>query len=531
MSDLLIRIHAETLALNLQLVRDTFHSLPGLTEAVKKITADIEAIRGNAQQITSTMGSLKAKVRERQLPPSKELRELGSSAEEAADGIGDQCDAVLKDLQAIEKGSLLAQMQESGLNISEWLRLPLDNLTTAVNSVRDGIGVAAKRAETWHQFAQVKRKANDDLFNESIELLDGIALRDRQLGSNICELAEALIKSIYRTDTRTAHTIPGGVATMMMRSERIVRLPFPGWNIWALPLVAQEFWQGVLKREHNALTSIQEATAPIRKVLGPETTDRCLGDVFATYSLGPAYAYAAITLLFDPIRLEDEARVAAILATLAMMDPAEDKDLSKPVTSGRSYLNEARRLRAEWAEARDAAFAALALDSFSVTAHQQVLRDLNPSPGSAEGQAYRQKIDELQMAWKAAAGHASAPANRIDKARLVPLVSTMFQALATREFPSLSMGPWMQLEPLRDVLARTGSAKVDEAASAGAELAAVDVAGCDIRHVLNAAWTVRVEGSLSFGDAFTRAALALAMQIRNVPETENRKRDSPGAPQ
>ena len=62
--------------------------------------------------------------------------------------------------------------------------------------------------------------------------------------------------------------------------------------------------------------------------------------------MGPAYAYAAITLLFNPTRPEDDERLLATVKMLRCMDPTSPQGLSE------SYHTVADRLLSEWKAAK-----------------------------------------------------------------------------------------------------------------------------------------------------------------------------------
>jgi hypothetical protein len=72
----------------------------------------------------------------------------------------------------------------------------------------------------------------------------------------------------------------------------------------------------------------------------------CLADAFATYTMGPAYAYAAITLTMDPARPEDEIRVRAILSMLRNEMSGKKEGMSE------TYAMVADELRSAWEAAK-----------------------------------------------------------------------------------------------------------------------------------------------------------------------------------
>ena len=78
-----------------------------------------------------------------------------------------------------------------------------------------------------------------------------------------------------------------------------MRLWVPHWSIWALPFTAHEFWH--VAASLGIWDKLREHLDPEEHCSDP-ALDTCLADAFATYTIGPAYAYAAVTLLLNPPR-------------------------------------------------------------------------------------------------------------------------------------------------------------------------------------------------------------------------------------
>jgi hypothetical protein len=129
---------------------------------------------------------------------------------------------------------------------------------------------------------------------------------------------------------------------------RIVRLGFPEWTIWALPLAVHEFGLVAVTIE-----KIEEFVA--QQVSHEDDRHRlqvCLADAFATHMMGPAYACAVILLRLDPCTAFEpgdhrltEMRARVVLAMLKDIDGQ-----GEPTEEG-AYGAIHDRLETEWNDA------------------------------------------------------------------------------------------------------------------------------------------------------------------------------------
>jgi hypothetical protein len=494
MPDLLLRIRAESLRLNLAKAHSSLQKLPNLSDDLKKVREKLDAIRENVGMVANTLAELREPINDNIPSYLDRTRTAHNTAEDIGSGLRE----ARKQVQEIEDKSFLVQIRTMAEDIFNSLDPRAKNLIDSVNGIEGTIRRGGSESEAWGLLAAAGADASEQVFEESIELLGGIALRDARLDANICELADALIASIYRAARQSAHAIPGGISSMNMTLERIIRIPFPQWTVWALPFAAHEFFHVALKREMRNLSEIARVSTDADRLLGAGGTDLCLADVFATYTMGPAYAYAAITVLLDPTRAEDEARVHAILGTLAGLSPgnsAGPDDLS--------YPSVVHLLRSEWEAARGHAFAALARDDSRVQTHFAALHDLNPCPLEPAGAAYRAKLDELQSAWKTAATCSAATRTAAQTDYIDSLVASTTKVLADRGIPSFAFAEW---RPLREWVQPLQDGTVGR----------IDIANCDLRHAINAAWLARVNQKRPAGKDLTGAAMDLGRRIREA---------------
>jgi hypothetical protein len=333
---LLLRIRAETLRLNLKRAHSSFRDLPSLSGQFAEIEQCLSTMHERALDLSAKVGELRQQALGRVVPAVKAV----SDAQTCLDNIVDDLGAAKAKLTELGSKSFLIQIRAEGQSTWESLNKRAGGLQAAVEAIEKDLSAP----DAWKALSKAEAEANDLVFHESIELLGGIALRDAHLDADICDLAEALIRSI-RASGNYPSVIPGGISTMMMKIQRFIRLRFPEWTIWGLPFVAHELWRVSAREQFDDLLA-RSLGADGSTLIKDPTMQQCLGDAFATYIMGPAYALAAITLLFDPTHSEDDLRVLATVSMLRRMDDA------KPDAFSESYRTVADDLEAAWRAAK-----------------------------------------------------------------------------------------------------------------------------------------------------------------------------------
>lgn len=240
----------------------------------------------------------------------------------------------------------------------------IDALTTIKGAVSAGTSGPAE----WRQYIEL-RQASQDLCRDSLELIGGLALRDKLLDQEICQLTDELILSCSEnmiTISSTSLTIPAHLELPPRMLRRVVRMRFSEWTIWTLPLAAYEF--GLIAIEEvpelqSFCTKQAEEAAQTGQAAAdgtPADGDRLqqvlrhikilMADAFATYTLGPAYACPALLLEFSPIPggpgLEagpsGAQRAAMVLSILERMGQSENPD------DGNAFAFVLKELRKWW---------------------------------------------------------------------------------------------------------------------------------------------------------------------------------------
>jgi hypothetical protein len=156
--------------------------------------------------------------------------------------------------------------------------------------------------EVWTRYGKLLQQG-EPLFNEYVDLWGGLALRDMNFDEGICQMADEIIDKCNMVgSSRIRHSlaIPARAEATRMTLARVIRLGFPEWTLWAVPLAAHEFGHviaGKLAETADRRPYVDQAT---RDRYGQRYLDDLFADVFATYVLGPAYACALILMRLDP---------------------------------------------------------------------------------------------------------------------------------------------------------------------------------------------------------------------------------------
>ena len=178
------------------------------------------------------------------------------------------------------------------------------------------------------------------IFSEYVDLVRGVALRSSGLDQDLCRIADGLVRSI--SPNWRSITVPSRLERMAPSLAGIIRLGFPEWTVWSVPLAVHEYghvFTEVVPELHQLLDG-QDAAEQVR-------IETLMADAFAALTVGPAYGCAAVLTRLDPgapQRGDADAdhvahRASMIIAALAAGNPTDEAD---------AMID---RLRTEWISA------------------------------------------------------------------------------------------------------------------------------------------------------------------------------------
>jgi hypothetical protein len=182
----------------------------------------------------------------------------------------------------------------------------------------------------WSDFLDIQEESRE-LFSSCLEFIGGVAFREmRGSQDDVFRIADALNFALARQVLGESYyylTVPALEEALRESQVRTIRLRFPEWTLWNLPLVAFEFGhvairgmdesylRDLLKQQADKLfdddtdlqASLESAdelyVAPLTRSARRSCTKHIrvlMADAIATYTMGPAYACAAIQLHFGP---------------------------------------------------------------------------------------------------------------------------------------------------------------------------------------------------------------------------------------
>lgn len=268
------------------------------------------------------------------------------------------------------------------------LRNKLVNLTGAPDEAR----------RLWADFDSLVEDHIQPLFTEYVDLVSGLAIRDIALDDQVCAMTDWLLQGM-RLDGSVA--VPASRATLGRFLLSVIKLGFPEWTIWGIPLVGHEV--GLQVANNSRLQGLLEGET--RYELTSRLRENLLADIFAAYTLGPCYAYAVMQLRLQPYR-------------------ARQRDEDEPSDTDRAEV---------------------VLD---------VLERLNAPPVSGrpgKDPRYQAAVDQLKTFWTKEIG-GPVPAGSPRSANLRAFVEKALETLADPEFRAFTTTRWMRAIRLLDLL-------------------------------------------------------------------------------
>ena len=259
--------------------------------------------------------------------------------------------AVMFDEEEVARTDLVATAIHESLKnaASEMFGDDLANLKALRGKIeaadRKGAANAEEMRAAWTQYSGEHYNSSERLFQEYVDLVSGVALRDTGFDRGIARLAEELLEPGRKIGTFTSNalTIPAREEALAVTAARIVRLGFPEWTIWTLPLTAYEL-------ACDYADSDKRVAKIINKLGGdPGELFVLVADAFATYFLGPAYACAAILMRLNPAEAFSGNRLVAKRAAIIFSALAQMDQMAGGVEN--HYAEITGRLAVEWEDA------------------------------------------------------------------------------------------------------------------------------------------------------------------------------------
>lgn len=248
-------------------------------------------------------------------------------------------------------------------NVLKAIRIKLEEIKPLNDAAAEQV-----LSQAWTDYGSALKRSQT-VFREFLEFIGGLILRDKEFDSEICDVADELIKSCSQLAlTNASIAVPAARDALTRTVGLMVRVRFPDWTVWTLPSTAYEYGHLVLNElnkfkdsiaievdkwlkqdpEFKALAADKQAPEESKQLLRERAeiyVKEFLADIFATYMMGPAYACSAILLRFDPAgssvndseRPDDIRRGFVVLEVLNGMNTDSP---AKPYTLTIKYLED-----------------------------------------------------------------------------------------------------------------------------------------------------------------------------------------------
>lgn len=230
-------------------------------------------------------------------------------------------DALLEQLAWAESSLTNAKLEKHVQDAAKiGFAMLFDNRRKELTQLRNSIQKISSYGGTWAKLQSTSTSCKE-LFEECLGFLGGAMLRDAHKQNDICEIADALLRELGRKSIEWSRVTLLAEAHFFTETTGLIRLPFPDYGIWNLPIAAHEFGHfvgprisdGRRKRPFQACLDGIEKNYSLEELSNEQRAEKqaqmerevshlreIFSDLFAVYSLGPAYACSCIVLLFDP---------------------------------------------------------------------------------------------------------------------------------------------------------------------------------------------------------------------------------------
>ena len=317
-------------------------------------------------------------------------------------------------------------------------------VTAQIDTLRAKLKIPGGQRDRWKEFDTMVEVLVRPLFTEYVDFVSGLAIRDNALDDRICPMTDELLEELYEGHLGASLVVPASQAALGQVLQSVIKLGFPEWTIWGIPLVGHEVGLKVPLTDVRLAGLLGESK---EYGMRPGLCANLLADIFATYTLGPCYAHAVIRLRLQPFRESP-------------LDPDQPRDADRAMVI-LGVLGQLKGL-----------------------GHGTGPAGLGPSggatgPGSGgdlgDDAQYRGAVDRLRMFWQSEAG---VPAGAQGPAGLEKFLGHAVETLAP-DFRAFSSRQWTNSMSLMDQFNENEKPEV--------------VGSQPILDLLTAAWQLRVK--------------------------------------
>ena len=202
-----------------------------------------------------------------------------------------QAQSCLREMGKVLRAMTLTDLHRWRNALSENLEV-CDTVLNRIEALRKELADGKAPREVWNELRELHHHSCRALFADYVDLLSGMVLRDTHLDDEVCAITDDFLADLASPRL----VLPGRRSELPTVFKDLVKIGFPEWTIWDVPLAAHHTgtWKAVLTLP----------TQPKLRELLPDRSDevrQCLfADIYATRVAGPAYACAMLLLHLDP---------------------------------------------------------------------------------------------------------------------------------------------------------------------------------------------------------------------------------------
>jgi len=551
MSNLVLKIRLESLITNLEQVRRLAGSVTTREQETRDLRTLLDEAARSIEKLTTYVQVAQAfGAGQGDESPTKFIETLNVVFDTIGDlkaemeGAKKLVDSVTH--RHVSLGEKLGDRLETELQQKTgWLKVLKDMRSKLDSALQDNGQKLLENA--WEEAGGEK---NQLIFSDYVDFLSGLALRDKGWDNSICQIADELIRScgnLLQAKMWEALTIPSSHGAVTL--ARIIRMGFPEWTIWGLPLAAHELGLVAVTVDDKLGLYIDDQAdddPQLRRQM-----QVCLADAFATCTMGPAYACAAVLLRFNP-RFAHEGRYDALDdEMLTQTFSAVLKTTLDQSSAGTSFdENIITTLNLSWKSALKETLSVRRVRALSDAQRAYIiLRVLDKmfAKCGAGASFDQQIIEQLRIEWETALQQAKPTGQLESQARLDTWVDYLFEYLSANPLGAIYCGiPW---NATKDTLLNIVNSDPATEWTCSKEKYEHEVKPdnknvkylelnntIELRDVINAAWAYRIErlGKADYtaeeSDTINAAALKLWKCIKDKRNAEAENTPAVGRP-
>lgn len=306
----LLEIRLDALKLDVGKVREVVQDARKRTSSIRDIKRRLEYESADGgREALRQIRSLARRV-DNVLEDSPQLREeldtcdrgladaLSSELPEYLARLKELLDSVQRDIGELDHDMVdLPDVQTGPMESS--LEARCDDVCEQIGQLQVAASISAAGRGTfrdlWDQYDRMLKEDARPLFAEYVDFAGGLAVRDNALDNRVCQMTDVLLKDLSHV-TMYPLSVPARQAALGTVMKSVIKLGFPEWTIWGIPLVGHELGLSVADNEEVIKRLVNGDSFG----MSADRKKSLFADIFATYTLGPAYACAAILLRFEP---------------------------------------------------------------------------------------------------------------------------------------------------------------------------------------------------------------------------------------